>query len=108
MALLLRVAPPLALAAGLAFGAGALAGDGEKEGGRETAPDHEAGAAHSQKKALAEIVDLMRKAEERLAESETGAATQGDERRIARALAGEGAALDRLAKLVKEIEDCPE
>ena len=107
MTIFRRIGPPLAVAAGLAFGAApaALASDDDKQ--KQDAPEP-GGHDHAKKNPLPEIVDLMRKVEERLADAETGEGTRAEQERIARALEGQTAALDRLKKFIKEIEDCSE
>jgi hypothetical protein len=94
------LAPPARASAG---------GSDEKKKDERKAPDAEGHGAgvegHPEKNPLPDIIDLMRKVEERLAEADTGAWTQSEQEKIAKALQGQSDAIDALQKLIKAVED---
>ncbi len=81
----------------------------ERKEEREKAPDAqgfgEGVAPPALKNPLPEIVELMRAVEQRLAEAETDRWTQEEQQKIVKALEGQQSSVERLKKLIKEVEE---
>jgi hypothetical protein len=103
LALALALAP-----SGRASAAAAAGDDGKKEKKTEPAPDQEGhgpGVHPEQKNPLPEIIDLMRKVEEKLADAETNDWTRDEQEKIVKALEGQASAIDKLRELIKQVEE---
>jgi hypothetical protein len=90
----------LAVVLALAGTASADVKPGERKGAEEQPPE-------PKKNPLPPIIEQMKDAERRIAESETGRWTQEEQQRIVDALKLEGSAVEALEKLIKEIESRP-
>jgi hypothetical protein len=97
-----------ALAAALLAGAAARADVKPKE--PEKGPDAQGSGSEGDgkpppmKNPLPEIIEMMKQVERRLAETDTGEWTREEQERIVKALELEGQTVERLKKLIEEIE----